>query len=279
MRFSDSDLATVVLFISVLAILFTATTRINAQLKDNFDDPNWQERWEIHDDGLENVPSAWFVGPLMTPIGNIPEGTLGNTTDTMGGPGPSGGDTLAGTYALTLEPGSESWSDYTVSVDMYHMDDDYGGLMLRYVDKLNYVRAWTKQQEDAVAGYNPVFGIDICVNGDWTFHFKLGGPGVGGAGIIGTPIPAGDRITKRQWFDMTVEAVGDTVTMYMQGEEMGSITDPELAPGGKLAMGKIALFNSTNPMAYDNVVVSAWAVSSAGKLGTTWGSLKAAYQR
>jgi hypothetical protein len=78
---------------------------------------------------------------------------------------------------------------------------------------------------------------------------------------------------------MTAEVVGDTVTMYMQGEKINSVTDAALAPGGPLRNGKIALYNATNPMAYDNVVVDSLSVSSAGKLSATWGSLKAGYSR
>ena len=54
--------------------------------------------------------------------------------------------------------------------------------------------------------------------------------------------------------------VGDTVTMYLQG-------------------GKIALHNCNKPMAYSNLVVAALTISSEGKLRTTWGSLKAGYNR
>ena len=267
--------ATIIFLISVLVILFLATIDASAQLlKDTFDDPDWEARWEIHDDGTNGPPSAWFVGP----DGGIPDDAFGTTTNVLNGGGPSGGDEMTGSYALTLKAGSESWADYTLSCDMYHMDNDYGGLMVRYVDELNYVRPWTKQEE-VDSGNNTTFGIDICVEGEWTFHFKLGGPGVGADGISGTPIPAGDNIMQRQWFNMTVEAVGDTVTMYLEGEKIGSITDPALAPGGKLGKGKIALFNTTNPMAYDNVELIDMAVSAEGKLGATWGSLKAGYQR
>jgi hypothetical protein len=66
--------------------------------------------------------------------------------------------------------------------------------------------------------------MDIVVNGTWTLNFKTGGPGVGGDGISGTPIPAGENIQQRQWFNMTVEVVGDTVTLYMQGERIWLMT-------------------------------------------------------
>ena len=73
---------------------------------------------------------------------------------------------------------------------------------------------------------------------------------------------------------MTAEVVGDTATMYMEGEKIGEITDPALAPGGPLGKGKIALYNATNPMAYDNIVVSALAVELPGKLALTWGEIR-----
>lgn len=258
-----------------LVIFLVATTEISAQLQDSFDDPDWEARWEIHDEGAEGVPSSWFVGPE----GGIPDGAFGTTSNVVRGTGPSGGDEQAGSYALTLAAGSEAWADYTFSCDMFHMDNDYAGLLVRYVDELNYFRVWSKQEE-ADQGNNTTYGMDKVVAGTWTHNFKTGGPGVGQDGISGTPIPAGDNITQQSWFSMTVEAVGDTVTMYMQGEMINSVTDPDLAPGGPLAKGKIALYNATNPMAYDNVMVSVLAaVSSEGKLSTAWGSLKTGYEQ
>ena len=164
-------------------------------MKETFDDPNWEERWEIHDDAAEGVPTQWFIGP----DGGIPDGALGTTSNAVRGAGPSGGDEQAGSYALTLKAGSESWTDYEVSCDMFHMDNDYAGLFVRYVDELNYFRVWTKQEE-ADQGNNTTFGMDFVVNGTWTHNFKTGGPGVGQDGISGTPIPAGDNIQQRQWF-------------------------------------------------------------------------------
>jgi len=256
--------------IIIFLMLFVMSINAKAQvLEDTFDDPNWEERWEIYDDGTSGVPSAWSIG------GGVPEGSFGTTSQILNGPGPSGGDEQAGSYALTLKPGSENWTDYVLSCDMYHMDNDHAGLFVRYVDELNYFRVWTKQGE-AAHGEGTTYGMDKVVDGQWTHNFKTGGPGVGGDGIEGTPVP-GDNILQRIWFNMRAEVVGDTVIMYMEGDEMNSVTDPDLALGGPLGKGKIALYNCTNPMAYDNVVVTAQAVSSAGKLSTTWGSLKAGH--
>ena len=42
--------ATIIFLISILAILPAANTDVRAQmLKDAFDDPNWETRWEIHE--------------------------------------------------------------------------------------------------------------------------------------------------------------------------------------------------------------------------------------
>ena len=56
-----------------------------------------------------------------------------------------------------------------------------------------------------------------------------------------------------------------------------SVRHTDLAQGGPLGNGKIALYNCTNPIAYDNVEVSALAVTAGGKLATTWGVVKTAY--
>lgn len=251
--------------IAALVIFFAAITDVKAQLlKDTFDDPNWEDRWEIFDDATDGAPSQWFVGP----DGGIPNAAFGTTTNVVNGAGPSGGDEQAGSYSLTKKAGSDSWADYEFSCDMFHMDNDYAGLFARYVDEVNYIRVWTKQEE-ADHGNATTFSIDKVVDGEWTHFLKIGSPGVAGDGITGTPIPAGDNIQQRKWFNVTVEMVGDTVTMYMEGEKMESVQDPDFAPGGPLGKGKIALYNATNPMAYDNVTVTALAVEPAGKLATT----------
>ena len=270
----------IIFLMSILTILAVATTDVRAQLlKDTFDDTNWESRWEIHDDGTDGAPSEWFIGPE----GGLPDGAFGTPTNILRGGGPSKKDDQAGSYALTLKAGSESWTDYTLSCDMYHMDNDYAGLFVRYVDELNYFRVWSKQEE-ALEGGSTSYGMDKVVNGEWTIFFGVGN-GPEGDGIDGPPLPETiPNLPQREWFNMTVEVVGDTVTMYLSGEKVDSITDNDLALGGPLAKGKFALYNSTNPMAYDNVEVSSLEVSStavfpAGKLGTTWGSLKAEYER
>ena len=278
MRLAYSNTATTVLSISILAIFLVATTDVSAQLlKDTFDDPNWEARWEIHDDGTDGAPSPWFVGP----DGGIPDGAFGTTANVLRNGGPSGNDEQAGAYALTLKAGSENWTDYTFSCDMYHMDNDYAGLFVRYVDELNYFRVWTKQEEADIAG-DTSYCMDKVVNGEWTLFFSTGSAGVAGDGITGFPTP-GDNIPQSEWFNMTVEVTGNTATMYMGGEKMESVQDDDLGPGGPLAKGRIALYNSTNPMAYDNIEVTALegstSVSPASRLSTTWGSLRAGYER
>ena len=74
---------------------------------------------------------------------------------------------------------------------------------------------------------------------------------------------------------MTADVQGDTVTLFLKGKKVDAIKDADLRPGAKLGKGKIALYNSTNPMAYDNVEVKGLAVEPAGKLATTWGQIKA----
>ncbi|HIE27744.1 TPA: DUF1080 domain-containing protein [Candidatus Poribacteria bacterium] len=264
-----------IIVMSILAISSLATTDVGAQLlKDTFDDPNWEKRWEIHDDGTDGAPSQWFVGPG----GGIPDGAFGTPTNILRGGGPSKKDEQAGSYALTLKAGSEKWMDYSVSCDMYHMDNDYAGLFVRYVDELNYFRVWSKQEEVLEASRTS-YGMDKVVEGEWTIFFGKGN-GPAGDGIDGPPVPKEiPNIAQREWFNMTVEVVQDTVTMYLNKKKVDSIQDKDLAPGGPLAKGKIALYNSTNPMAYDNVEVGSLAVFPAGKLSATWGILKAGYER
>ncbi|GIX06243.1 MAG: hypothetical protein KatS3mg115_0646 [Candidatus Poribacteria bacterium] len=261
----------------VLLFLLGAFTRAQEGpilFEDDFSDPNWEARWEIHDDGAEGNPSNWVIGPA----GGLPEGAFGNTVNTLRGGGAGGNDEQPGSYALLRDPRSREWTDYRVSAEMYHMDNDYAGLFVRYVDELNYIRAWVKQEEADLGGAM-AFSIDKQIDGKWTMFFKTGGPGVGGDGITGTPVPKEvKQVPQRVWFTMTVEVLGDTVTLFIDGVKVASVSDSDFAPGGKLERGTIALYNSTNPMAYDNVVVEGIGrlpVSSRGKLATYWGALRA----
>lgn len=259
----------VLTFVIVAAVGLSLSAQ--AQFADDFSNPDWQTRWEIHDDGNDGAPSQWFIGPQ----GGIPDGAFGTSTNILRGGGPSKTDEQAGCYALILEPGSEDWTNYTVSCDMFHMDNDYAGLFVRYVDELNYFRVWSKQEE-ALEGNATSYGMDKVVNGEWTIFFGKGN-GPAGDGIDGPAIPGGiGNVKQMEWFNMAADVQGDTVTLFLKGKKVDSVTDKDLAPGGKLARGKIALYNSTNPMAYDNVKIEALAVESQGKLATVWGRMKSA---
>ena len=253
---------------SVLLLALTGVTRA-ALLTDDFSDANWEARWETHDDGVAE-PSNWVMGPA----GGLPDGSFGNTVNTLNGPGPGGSDEQAGSYALTLKAGAGNWTDYSASCEMFHMDNDYAGLFVRYVDELNYIRVWSKQEEADVGG-ETTYSIDKQIDGAWTMFHKTGGPGVGGDGISGTAVPAGvDAIQQQDWFSMTAEVVGDTVTMYLNGDLVDSVQDADFAPGGALEKGSFALYNCTNPMAYDNVEVGSLSVEARGKVAVAWAGLK-----
>jgi hypothetical protein len=237
--------------------------------KDDFSDKNWQARWKITDDGTDGAPSKWGIGPDL----GLPDGAFGTNTNVLRGGGPSKKDDQAGSYALVLHPGTEDWTNYTVASDMYHMDNDYAGFFVRYRGPLNYFRVWSKQEE-AVQGGATSYGMDKVVNGNWTVFFGQGN-GPAGDGIDGPAVPkAIPNIKQREWFKMTVEVSGDTVTMFLNGKRVDAVTDPDLRAGRPLSKGKFALYNSTNPMAYDNVVVESLSVQPMGKLATTWAAVR-----
>ena len=258
-------------FLGAILLLALAGVAHAALLADDFSDADWEARWEIHDDGAAD-PGNWVIGPA----GGLPDGSFGNTVNTLNGPGAGGNDEQPGSYALTLKAGADNWTDYAASCEMFHMDNDYAGLFVRYMDELNYIRIWSKQEEADVGGAT-TYSIDKQIDGEWTMFHKTGGPGVGGDGISGTAVPADvDQIGQQEWFNMTVEAVGDTVTMYMNGDLVDSVQDADFAPGAALGSGSIALYNSTNPMAYDDVEVGSLSVEAAGKVAVTWAGLKRA---
>ncbi len=266
-RFARAALPYVATFIATVALASVASA---ALLTDDFSNADWEARWEIHDDGTDGNPSNWVLGPG----GGVPDGAFGNTENTLRGPGVGGNDEQAGSYALTLEPTAPNWTDYSVSCEMFHLDNDYAGLFVRYVDELNYIRVWSKQEE-ADVGNATTYSIDKQIDGEWTMFHKTGGPGVGGDGISGTAVPKGvDQIQQQDWFNMTVEAVGDTVTMYLNGALVDAVQDADFAPGATLGKGSIALYNSTNPMAYDDVEVGSLSVEARGKAAVSWARLK-----
>lgn len=259
---------------AICIVLFLTTFGAYGQLlKDDFSDKNWQARWKIFDDGADGKPSKWGIGAE----GGVPDGAFGTSANILRGGGPSKKDGQAGSYALTLKAGSGDWTDYKVSCDMYHMDNDYAGLFIRYVDELNYFRVWSKQEEVANGGCTS-YGLDKVVKGEWKVYFGVD-QGPAGDGIDGPCVPkALKNIGQKEWFNMTAEVVGDTVTLFINKVKIDTIKDNDLRPGGPLGKGKIALYNSTNPTAYDNVLVDNLAsVEPAGKLATSWGRLKAAY--
>ena len=63
------------LCIALMSAMVTAlglSPAAQAQLKDDFSNPDWKKRWEIHDDGAEGAPSQWSIGPA----GGIPDGAF-----------------------------------------------------------------------------------------------------------------------------------------------------------------------------------------------------------
>lgn len=258
----------------ICAVLcFTAFGAYGQLLKDDFSDKNWQGRWKIFDDGTNGKPSKWGIGAEI----GAPDGSFGNSINVLQGGGPSKKDGQAGSYALTLKAGSESWTDYRLSCDMYHMDNDYAGLFIRYIDELNYFRVWSKQEEVAHGGCTS-YGMDKVVKGEWKVYFGVDN-GPAGDGIDGPCVPKEiPNIPQKTWFNVTVEVIGDTVTMILNKKKVDSLKDPDLRSGGALGKGKVALYNSTNPTAYDNVLVENLAsVEPKAKLAASWGKLKAGY--
>jgi len=127
--------------------------------------------------------------------------------------------------------GGKKWADYSFNALVRSTDDDGIGILFRYQDPLNYYRFIMVQD---VNNKGPFQLLQKRVNGTFT-TLKPWYPK--------TAIPAG-------WFSLTADVRGDKITVYVNGEEWGSVTDTQFSEG---AIGFMCYAN--DGAAFDSVRV------------------------
>ncbi|MHC4545213.1 MAG: right-handed parallel beta-helix repeat-containing protein [Planctomycetota bacterium] len=147
-------------------------TTIDGRLSygDNFNDGDYTG-WQIVDQGNYSTPSDWSAATgEMVQSSNI-------YTE------PTSDERYLGTYALCTQ--DLPWADYEVTLSMKALDDDWMGVMFRYVDPNNYYRfAWngtsldrrlvkmenktvtTLQQDNSTYVGDQWYNVRIAVRGD-----------------------------------------------------------------------------------------------------------------
>jgi len=159
--------------------------------------------------------------------------------------------------------GDTDWTDYTITCKVRFFPECAGdtdaGIMYRVQDALtHYIYDFNLQQGFIWAGR---------ING----NYIQGGPG------MSVPMPL--EIDK--WYELKVEVVGDDTTAYVDGEEILALSHEQLQENERLDKGAVGVRIWNSHAAFDDFEIngpgikpSGLAVSPAGKLSTTWGSLK-----
>lgn len=135
-----------------------------------------------------------------------------------------------GSY-LVYDTGDETWEDYIVYLTMMSQDNDYIGVMFRYIDEDNYYRlSWSATE-----------GLMLvkCVDGEFTvlysdedYNYETG-----------------------EEYAVSISVVDQYIEITIDGETVISVSD-QLEDG--LSYGTIALYNNINAGSYyDDVVVIA----------------------
>jgi len=186
---------------------------------DDFDDGS-MAGWNVVDDGWISAPSNWQVA----------SGELRQSSNIYG----SAGQAWPGTYAWS---GDTGWTDYDYRARLRSTDDDGIGLMARYQDWNNYYRfAWSASSDlDLTNGGTQYRVLDVNVGGTWTVLASDAVPYVTG-----------------QWYDVSMEVRGDSITVAIDGVEVFSAIDPSHPDGA------VALYSCGNQDCYfDDVGVYA----------------------
>ncbi len=170
----------------------------NWLLEDSFD-TEVPGRWQFVDEGDQEAPSLWsFSGGELRQTANIWGGSLdGSVAD------------KPGTHALA---GSAEWSDYRVSVQWISDDNDAIGLMFRYQDEDNYYR----------------FSMDR----DRSYRRLIKKV----AGAVTILWQDSEQYVQGRPYLTTIDCIGSQLTVYLDGVELVSVEDQDLA------MGKIGLY-------------------------------------
>ena len=168
--------------------------------------------WSIATAGDRLGPAAWEVtGDELRQTSNV-WGGINNTAE-LAKPGSIALLTLEpGLGGAGLIPGSESWTDYRVTVRLRSSDDDAIGVVFRYSDDQNWYRFSMDRERAYRRLVKAVNGVVEELWGD-TEQYDLG----------------------RDYL-LTIDAIGDTLVGYLDGIELFSVSD------GTHSQGTVGLY-------------------------------------
>ncbi|MDZ5441541.1 glycosyl hydrolase [Micromonospora sp. 4G57] len=132
------------------------------------------------------------------------------------------------------------WSGYRMEFDLT-VDALSGGWTMHSRDAANLVMV----NLTTTSPYNPeaasTFGVHVRVNGAYQ--------------LVGARIPAGTTMRDGERHHVATDIRGDTVTLFLDGREVGSRSDPRI---GALAKGRVGLRSGQDERArFDNLKVTA----------------------
>jgi hypothetical protein len=186
---------------------FDAALLRMADLLDDSLDQETPGRWTIVTDGDQQAPAVWaFVDGELRQTSNVWGGA--NNGVELSKPGTLALLTLAAGVGPTgMMPGSESWTDYQVSVTLRSDDDDAIGLVFRYADDDN----WYRFSMDSERSYRRLVRCQAGVVSEiWsdTVAYAVG-----------------------REYVVTIEANGDSLVGYLNGELVFAVRDGALTEG------------------------------------------------
>lgn len=188
---------------------------LETRLVDDFDIPV-PGLWSVVTGGDQLGPAAWDMsGGELHQTSNVWGG--GTDATELAKPGTVALLTLpAGIGGAGLIPGSESWSDYRLSVRLRSTDDDAIGVVFRYQNEDNWYRFSMDRERSYRRLIASVAGVVSVLWSD-TAPYVLG----------------------REYL-VTIDAVADSLVGYINGTELFSVRD------GSLSQGTIGLYAWAN---------------------------------
>lgn len=170
-------------------------------------------RWQVQDDGTISAPSVWRIGETGAPPVRHVEQVSNLHSQPVDGRFPAKDGTI-----LFLAPVSDlapdhplqpaNWTDYRVTAVLRSSDNDAIGLVFRRSTSTRYYRfAMDRERSYRRLTRHLDGAVLILAEDDFTYR-------------------------QDQDYTVTIEAIGDAISVYMDGEEVFRVTDPTHDRGG-----------------------------------------------
>lgn len=154
--------------------------------------------------------------------------------------------------------GDADWTDYTLEAKVRIDEGNWAGLIVRAQDEFQYY----------------VYYLNVPNNKSELWQHNAGGF-TSREAINSNNAAQNVTVERGVWLDVSVEAAGDTLTLWINGEKQAENTDDTYAAGmvGLWAWTTVASFDEVT-VSGDSIPGSATSVDPKGKLASQWGSLK-----